>query len=77
MTQRLETVRMHHWLLNLLKNVVIYHQPRVLEEIVKYLHTNPLTGILHSLMVSFEVFLNSSKKNLSYFCKKHNFNFYS
>jgi hypothetical protein len=64
MTQRWETVRMHHWSLNLLKNVVICHQTRVQEETVKCPHTDPLTGIPHSLKVSSEVFLESSKEYL-------------
>jgi hypothetical protein len=64
MAQRWETVKMHHWSLNLLKNGAIFHQQRVLEETMELLHVNSLTGILHSLKVNFEVFLESKKKCL-------------
>ena len=48
---------MYRWLLNLLKNDVIFHLQRVQEETAVLLHANPLIGILHSLRVSSEVFL--------------------
>jgi len=60
-TQRWEIVTMHHWLWNLLKNGVIFHLQRVQEETAVLLHANPLIGILHSLRVSSEVFLENWK----------------
>jgi len=60
-TQRWEIVMMHRWLLNLLKNDVIFHLQRVEEETAVLLHANPLIGILHSLRVSSEVFLEKWK----------------